>query len=181
MLTLNLPPLFRVEPIGPTQTVARLLADGEIDALHTARAPSTFYSEPDKVARLFPDFVAVEKAYYAHSGIFPIMHVVAIRRELYERHRWIARSLYTAFAAAQRLSYEQLLVSASLKTMLPWQSAAVEDTIATMGRDWWPYGIERNRHVIQTFTRYHHEQGLSPRQLAIEEMFAPETFAEFRI
>ena len=149
-----------------------MLADGEIDALHTARAPSTFYSEPDKVARLFPDFVAVEKAYYAHSGIFPIMHVVAIRRELYERHRWIARSLYTAFAAAQRLSYEQLLVSASLKTMLPWQIAAVEDT---------PYGIERNRHVIQTFTRYHHEQGLSPRQLAIEEMFAPETFAEFRI
>lgn len=180
-LKLNLPPQFRVEPIGPTQTLARMLADGEIDALHTARAPSTFYSEPDKVARLFPDFVAVEKAYYAHSGIFPIMHVVAIRRELYERHRWIARSLYTAFAAAQRLSYEQLLVSASLKTMLPWQIAAVEDTIATMGRDWWPYGIERNRHVIQTFTRYHHEQGLSPRQLAIEEMFAPETFAEFRI
>ena len=180
-LKLNLPPQFRVEPIGPTQTLARMLADGEIDALHTARAPSTFYSEPDKVARLFPDFVAVEKAYYAHSGIFPIMHVVAIRRELYERHRWIARSLYTAFAAAQRLSYEQVLVSASLKTMLPWQIAAVEDTIATMGRDWWPYGIERNRHVIQTFTRYHHEQGLSPRQLAIEEMFAPETFAEFRI
>ena len=180
-LKLNLPPQFRVEPIGPTQTLARMLADGEIDALHTARAPSTFYSEPDKVARLFPDFVAVEKAYYAHSGIFQIMHVVAIRRELYERHRWIARSLYTAFAAAQRLSYEQLLVSASLKTMLPWQIAAVEDTIATMGRDWWPYGIERNRHVIQTFTRYHHEQGLSPRQLAIEEMFAPETFAEFRI
>ncbi len=180
-LKLNLPPQFRVEPIGPTQTLARMLADGEIDALHTARAPSTFYSEPDKVARLFPDFVAVEKAYYAHSGIFPIMHVVAIRRELYERHRWIARSLYTAFAAAQRLSYEQLLVSASLKTMLPWQIAAVEDTIATMGRDWWPYGIERNRHVIETFTRYHHEQGLSPRQLTIEEMFAPETFAEFRI
>lgn len=180
-LKLNLPPQFRVEPIGPTQTLARMLADGEIDALHTARAPSTFYSEPDKVARLFPDFVAVEKAYYAHSGIFPIMHVVAIRRELYERHRWIARSLYTAFTAAQRLSYEQLLVSASLKTMLPWQIAAVEDTIATMGRDWWPYGIERNRHVIETFTRYHHEQGLSPRRLAIEEMFAPETFAEFRI
>ncbi|MCW6537775.1 ABC transporter substrate-binding protein [Sphingomonas lycopersici] len=180
-LKLDLPPRFRVEAIGPTQTLARMLADGEIDALHTARAPSTFYSEPDKVARLFPDFVPIEKAYYAHTGIFPIMHVVAIRREIYERHRWIARSLYTAFVAAQRLSYDQLRVSASLKTMLPWQIAAVEDTIATMGADWWPYGIERNRHVIETFTRYHHEQGLSPRRLTIEEMFAPETFAEFRI
>lgn len=84
-------------------------------------------------------------------------------------------------AEAQRRSYQQLRVSASLKTMLPWQIAMVEETIATMGEEWWPYGIERNRHVIETFTRYHHEQGLSPRKLTVEEMFAPETFAEFRI
>lgn len=180
-LKLNLPDKFKVEPIGPTQTLKRMLADGEIDALHTARAPSTFYSEPGKVRRLFPNFVDVEKAYFAKTGIFPIMHVVAIRRDVYEKNRWIAQALYKAFVEAQRLSYEQLLVSASLKTMLPWQIAAVEDTIATMGREWWPYGIEKNRHVIETFTRYHHEQGLSPRQLTIEEMFAPETFAEFRI
>lgn len=180
-LKLNLPDKFKVEPIGPTQTLKRMLADGEIDALHTARAPSTFYSEPGKVRRLFPNFVDVEKAYFAKTGIFPIMHVVAIRRDVYEKNRWIAQALYKAFVEAQQLSYEQLLVSASLKTMLPWQIAAVEDTIATMGREWWPYGIEKNRHVIETFTRYHHEQGLSPRQLTIEEMFAPETFAEFRI
>lgn len=180
-LKLDLPEKFKVEPIGPTQTLARMLADGEIDALYTARAPSTFYSEPENVRRLFPDFVHVEKAYFEKTGIFPIMHVVAIRREVYEKNRWIARSLYKAFCEAQRLAYEQLMVSASLKTMLPWQIAMVEETIATLGKDWWPYGIERNRKVIETFTRYHNTQGLSSRRLTVEEMFAPETFSEFVI
>ncbi|KAH1472349.1 hypothetical protein KXX06_006519, partial [Aspergillus fumigatus] len=91
------------------------------------------------------------------------------------KNRWIAQALYKAFVQAQQLTYEQLRVSASLKTMLPWQIAAVEETIATLGDQWWPYGIEKNRHVLETFTRYHHEQGLSPRQLTIEDMFAPET------
>lgn len=180
-LKINLPEKFKVIPIGPEQTISRMIADGELDAVYAPRAPSTFYSEPDKVRRLFPDFVAVEKAYFAKTGIFPIMHVVAIRRDVYEKNRWVAQALYKAFVEAQKLVYEQLMVSASLKTMLPWQIAAVEDTIATMGKEWWPYGIDRNRHVIETFTRYHHEQGLSPRQLAVEDMFAPETFSEFRI
>lgn len=180
-LKLNLPDKFKVNPIGPAQTLTRMLADGEIAALYTARAPSTFYSEPHNVRRLFPNSVEVEKAYFAKTGIFPIMHVVAIRRDVYERNRWIAQALYKAFVQAQRRSYEQLLVSASLKTMLPWQIAAVENTIAAMGEEWWPYGIERNRHVIETFTRYHHEQGLSSRRLTVEEMFARETFEEFRI
>lgn len=180
-LKLNLPAKFRVEAIGPEQTLSRMLADGEIDALYTARAPSTFYAEPDKVRRLFPDFVEVEKAYHAKTGMFPIMHVVALRREVYEANRWAAQSLVKAFAEAQKRTYEELLVSASLKTMLPWQIASVEDTIKTMGQDWWPYGIDRNRKILETFTRYHHEQGLSSRRLCIEEMFAPETFEEFRI
>ena len=180
-LKLNLPEKFRLEPIGPDQTLSRMLADGEIDALHTARAPSTFYSEKGKVRRLFPNFVDVEQAYFSKSKIFPIMHVIAIRREVYEQNRWIAQALFKAFTEAQRQAYQDLLVSASLKTMLPWQIASVEETIATLGSEWWPYGIDKNRHVIETFTRYHHEQGLSPRRLTIEEMFAPETFSEFRI
>ena len=180
-LKLNLPKKFKVAPIGPTQTLSRMLADGEIDALHTARAPSTFYSEPHNVRRLFGNFVEVEKAYFAKTNIFPIMHVVALRRDIYEHHRWVAQALTKAFIEAQRRCYQELRVSASLKTMLPWQIAAVEDTIATLGREWWPYGIDRNRHVIETFTRYHHEQGLSPRRLTVEELFAAETFAEFRI
>lgn len=180
-LKLNLPARFNVRAIGPDQTLSAMIADGEIDAMYTARAPSTFYSAPDKVRRLFQDSVTVEKAYFGKTGIFPIMHVVALRREVYEKNRWVAQALYKAFVEAQRLAYETLLVSASLKTMLPWQVAAVEEALSIMGENWWPYGIERNRHVIETFTRYHHEQGLSPRQIALEEIFAPETFEEFKI
>ncbi len=180
-LKLDLPEQFRLERIGPDQTLSRMLADGEIDALHTARTPSTFYSEPNAVRRLFPDFVPVEKDYYARTGIFPIMHVVAIRREVYEANRWVAQSLFKAFCEAQRRLYDELLVTASLKTMLPWQIAAVEETVALLGNDWWPYGFERNRAAIDTFLRYHHEQGLSSRRLQPEELFAEETFESFVI
>lgn len=180
-LKLDLPERFRLSAIGPDQTLAAMLAAGEIDALYTARAPSTFYSKPDAVRRLFPDFVAEEQRYFGKTGIFPIMHVIALRRDVYERNRWIARSLMKAFAQAKALAQAELRISASLKTMLPWQIAMLEQTTATMGEDWWPYGVDANRAVLKTFTRYHHEQGLSPRQLAIDELFAPETFAEYVI
>ena len=180
-LKLDLPARFRLQPIGREQTLSRMLADGEIDALHTARAPSTFYSEPGKVRRLFEDFVAVERAYFAKTRIFPIMHVVALRRDVYDRNPWVAQSLYKAFVEAQRITYGDLMVTAALKTMLPWQIAAVEETIRCLGADWWSYGYAANRHVLDVFTRYHHEQGLSQRKLAPEELFAPETLHAYKI
>ena len=180
-LKLNLPEKFKLTPIPADRTLSAMLADGEIDALQTARAPSTFYSRPDDVKRLFPDFVGVERAYYRKTGIFPIMHVVAIRREVYEANRWLARSLLKAFTESQKVTYEGMMVTAALKTMLPWQIAAVEDAIAEMGPDWWSYGFEPNRTVLDTFLRYHHEQGLSSRRLAPEDLFAPETFEAFKI
>lgn len=180
-LKLNLPPQFKVVPIGPEQTLSALLADGEIDALHTARTPSTFYSRPNDVRRLFPDFVSVEKDYFRRTGLFPIMHVVAIRRGVYEANRWIAQSLFKAFQDAQALTYDNLAVTSAMTTMLPWQVAAVEEARAELGADWWPYGFARNRAVLDTFLRYHHEQGLSARRLQPEELFAPETFETFKI
>jgi 4,5-dihydroxyphthalate decarboxylase len=180
-IKLDLPPNFRVCPIGPDKTLAGMIAAGEIDALHTARAPSTFYSKPDAVRRLFPDFVAVEREYYRRTKIFPIMHVVAIRREVYEKNRWIAMSLYKAFAEAQRRTYRSLRETAAHKAMLPWLTAHVEDVVREMGEDWWSYGFHANRHVLETFLRYHHEQGLSKRQLKPEDMFAPETMEAFKI
>jgi 4,5-dihydroxyphthalate decarboxylase len=180
-LKLDLPKRFRVEPIGAGRTLAEMLANGEIDALHTARIPSTFYSRPHEVRRLFENFVDVEKAYFAKTRIFPIMHVVVVRRDVYQANRWIAQSLYKAFVAAQRRTYEDLRITASLQTMLPWQIAAVEDAERTLGKDWWSYGLAPNRHVLDTFLRYHHEQGLSRRQLQAEELFAPETLEEFKI
>jgi len=109
------------------------------------------------------------------------MHVVVIRREVYQRHRWIAQSLAKAFAAAQRETYADLAETAALKTMLPWLTAHVEEARREMGDDFWPYGLERNRHVLATFLRYSHEQGLAKRVVAPEELFAPETLESFRI
>jgi 4,5-dihydroxyphthalate decarboxylase len=180
-LALDLPSKFKVKPIGPQQTLARMIAEGQLDAMHTARAPSTFATRPEAVKRLFENFVEVEKAYYRKTRIFPIMHTVVIRRELYRANRWIAQSLHKAFAQAQRKTYEQLGTSMALATMLPWQSAHVEEARALLGEDWWPYGVEPNRHVLETFLRYHHEQGLSKRRLEVEELFAPETLASFRV
>ena len=179
-IKLDLPDRIKVERIAPGKTLARMLAEGEIDALHTARKPSTF--DGVQVRRLFPDYVPVEQDYWRQTGIFPIMHVIAIRREVYEQNRWIAMNLFQAFREAQRLCYEGLQETAALKGMLPWFNAHVEDTLAMMGEDFWPYGLtEANRKTLQTFLRYHHAQGLSPRELDVEAMFAPETLEEFVI
>jgi len=180
-IRLDLPAKIRVRPIDPGKTLARMLADGELDALHTARMPSTFLSRPGAVRRLFENYVEVEKAYFRKTKIFPIMHTVVIRREVYEANRWIAQSLLKAFARAQRVVYDNLYNSAALVTMLPWQLAAVEETRRELGDDWWAYGFAPNRHVLDTFLRYHHEQGLSRRRLASEELFAPETLEAFKI
>ena len=180
-LKLDLPPKFSVTPIGPGQTLSAMLADGEIDALQTARTPSTFYSRPDDVKRLFPDFVPVEIDYFRRTGLFPIMHVIAIRRDVYEANRWIAQSLFKAFVAAQAIAYDNLKVTSAMTSMLPWQVAAVEQAVAELGADWWPYGFAKNRAVLDTFLRYHNEQGLSRRRLQPEELFAPETFEAFKI
>jgi 4,5-dihydroxyphthalate decarboxylase len=180
-IKLDLPANFKIRPIGPDKTLAGMIAAGEIDALHTARAPSTFYSKPDAVRRLFPDYVEVERDYYRRTKIFPIMHVVAIRREVYEANRWIAMSLYKAFVEAQRRAYRSLRETAAHKAMLPWLVTNVEDAMRDLGEDFWPYGFHGSRHVLDTFLRYHHEQGLSPRRLKPEDMFAPETLEAFKI
>jgi 4,5-dihydroxyphthalate decarboxylase len=180
-ISLNLPQRFSLRSIGPDQTLSEMLAAGAIDALHTARAPSTFLTRPDAVRRLFPNYGAVERAYYRRTKIFPIMHVVVIRSDVYEANPWVAQSLFKAFARAQRLAYEDMTISAALKTMLPWQLEAVDEARQMMGPDWWSYGVAPNRHVLATFLRYHHEQGLSPRRLEPEELFAPETLESFKI
>jgi 4,5-dihydroxyphthalate decarboxylase len=125
--------------------------------------------------------VDVERAYYRKTRIFPIMHTVVLRRDLYDTHRWIARSLFKAFEDARRQTVENLYTTSALTTMLPWQIAHVEEARRELGEDWWPYGFAPNRHVLDTFLRYHHEQGLSARPLQPEELFAPETLEAFRI
>jgi 4,5-dihydroxyphthalate decarboxylase len=180
-IKLDLPARIRVEPIGPTRTLAQMLASGEIDALYTARMPSSFTGAGGRVRRLFENHVDVEREYFRSTGIFPIMHVVVIRREVYEANRWVAQSLTKAFVRAQRRTYQDLRETAALKAMLPWLNAHVEDARREMGDDFWPYGLERNRKTLETFLRYHFEQGLSRRPLSPDELFAPESLESFKI
>jgi 4,5-dihydroxyphthalate decarboxylase len=180
-IPLDLPPHIKVQPIGETQTLSAMLASGEIDALYTARMPSTFSLQRGAVQRLFANYKEVEQEYYRKTRIFPIMHTVVIRRDVYEQNRWVAQSLYKAFVEAQRRTYEDLYITAALKAMLPWLTSHVEETRALMGGDFWAYGFESNRASLATFLRYHHEQGLSKRLLEPEELFAPETMQSFKI
>ncbi len=180
-LKLNLPSTIRISSIGPKQTLSRMLADGEIDAFATARTPSTFTTQPEKVKRLFPDYVEKEKEYFRKTKIFPIMHTVVIRRDVYAKHPWVAQSLYKAFAAAKAEAYASYDQTAALPAMLPWLTSHIEEVKREMGDDWWPYGIEPNRHVLDTFLRYHHEQGLSKKRLAPEDLFARETLESFKV
>ena len=178
---LDLPPTIGLSSIGKNQTLSAMLAEGELDALVTARAPSTFKSKPDAVKRLFPDYVAKEKEYYRRTRIFPIMHTVVIRRDVYAKNPWVAQSLYKAFAAAKKIASDMYAQTAALSSMLPWSTAQADETRAEMGEDWWPYGLGPNRHVLETFLRYHHEQGLSKRLYKPEELFARETLETFKV
>ena len=168
-IALELPSRIRVRNVGPGKTLVRMLLDGELDALQVSRVPAALPG--GGMRRLFEDFVGVERDYYRRTGIFPIMHVVVLRRELYERHRWIVRSLYDAFVRAKRLAQDELSDTVALRSMLPWMLAELEWLRRESGGDWWPYGVEPNRRVLETFLRYHHSQGLSARLLGVDELF----------
>src|SRR6185295_14468939 len=137
-LKVELPASIRLRAIDPAQTLSQMLADGELDALVTARAPSTFQTKPEAVKRLFPDYVATEKDYFRRTKIFPIMHTVVIRRDLYEKNRWIAQSLYKALVESKARALAMYDQTAALPGMLPWTVAHAEETRREMGADWWP-------------------------------------------
>ena len=168
------PPEIRLENIPEDKTLSRMLHDGEIDAIYSPRTPSSFAQGAGNVRLLFEDYESVEREYYERTKIFPIMHTVVIRREVYEKHPWIAQSLYKAFVLAQREVYEDLHETAALKFMLPWLIRHAEETRELMGKDFWPYGVEPNVSALSTFLRYAHEQGLARRLLGEVEVGAVE-------
>lgn len=172
---LDLPASVRISRIPEGATLSAMLAAGEIDALCTPRVPSPFAAGDPRVRRVFPDVVAAEKEYYGATGVFPIMHVVVIRRDVHERHPWVAQSLYKALLAARDEAYANLYDTSALRFMLPWLTPQLEEARALLGRDFWSYGLPGNREALSAFLRYHHEQGLSARQFAPEELFAPQS------
>lgn len=172
-------PDVSITPIASGQTLARMLADGELDGVVGARVPSTF--DGVRVKRLFPDYRAVEEDYFRRTGIFPPMHTVVIRRDVLERAPWVARALYDAFVAAKAHVMAELGSSVALRATLPWLVAEVEKTRALMGEDYWPYGVESNRAALEALARYSHAQGLAPRVVPIQDLFAPSTQDAFVI
>ena len=175
---LDLPPDVEVTPIGPGETLSQLLLDGDLDAVYSARNPGPFNTPGGGgLRRLLADPAGAERAYHAATGIFPIMHTLVIRREVYEQHRWLARELVKACVAAKDLGLAGIGETAALRYALPWLWSEVERTREVLGDDWWPYGLAANRTTLSTFLRYSHEQGLAGRRYEPEELFAPESLA----
>ncbi len=173
---ISLPPGIDLQPIPNDRTLSDMLAKGELDGMMTARAPSVFVNHARHVGRLFPNYAAVEEAYYKRTKIFPIMHMIGIRRSLVEKHPWLPVSVYKAFARAKEIAIEELGLIGHLAVTLPWPVAAQDEARRVLGEDYWSYGnTESNGHVLKTFVRYSHEQGLIAKPMAWEELFAPST------
>jgi len=153
-----------------------MLRDGELDALFTARAPSSFLNREPHIARLFPNTRAAEQAYYKKTKLFPIMHLIGIRKLLTEKYPWLATSVYKAFCEAKALAMINLRDVNALMVTLPWLEAETHETAAIMGEDFWKYGIAENLPEIEALTKYIHEQGLADRRVKVEELFHPSVF-----
>ena len=169
---LRLPQGFRLTPV-PGKSLVSMLANGELDAVISARAIPA--------RRLFEDYQPLELAYFRQTRIFPIMHLAVLRREAYERNRWIAMNLAQAFEKAKRASLGRVAELGVSQIPLPWLAGHVQRWREVMGEDFWPYGIEPNRPTLEAFVQYAFEQGVCRRKLAVEELFAPETRESFKI
>ena len=163
---LHLPEGMRITAV-PDKSLAAMLAGGELDAVISARNPGG--------KRLFEDCVSLEERYFRKTGIYPIMHVVVLRRDTYERDRWVAMNLLKAFEAAKRESMQRLVEIGLSHVPMPWLAEHARRWRELAGEDFWPYGLERNRPTLEAFVRYSHEQGVTERRLEVEELFAPET------
>jgi 4,5-dihydroxyphthalate decarboxylase len=177
----DLPPSIDIRPIGSEQTLSSMLENGEIDALMSTYLPSPFVRRSPKVRRLIPNFREVEREYYRRTGIFPVMHTVVLREDVYRRYPWVAQSLYKAFSEAKRHCQESMYDFSALKYMLAWSIADMEEERDLFGDDLWPYGLEANQHVLETLAQYAHEQGLIKTKVDLKSLFAPNTLEDFKI
>jgi 4,5-dihydroxyphthalate decarboxylase len=170
---LNLPDGIRYET-RPDSSLSELLAKGEIDAAVSARVPRAFADRAGGVARLFPNYRSDEMRYYEKTGIFPIMHAIAIRRAVFERHPWVAMNLFKAFEAAKRRSAARVADITAARIPLPWSAALAAEFAQAFGPDLFPYGVEANRPTLEAFCRFAHEQGITGRRMSPDDLFPRE-------
>ena len=180
-LDLNLPADVNIEPAPDGRTLNDLLADGSIDAFVGPRAPRCFDEGHPKVRRLFGDSVGVASEYYARTGIFPIMHVLGLRRSLADEHPWLPGALVKAFTAAKDTAVTALSDTSATKVTMPFVEDNLDHVRRLMGADYWAYGVAANARTLDAFCEMHHRQGLSARRLAVEELFHPATYEAYSL
>jgi 4,5-dihydroxyphthalate decarboxylase len=174
LLPLKLPADTRLDFLAAGQTLEAMLEAGELDALLSLYIPALFLRSSARIARLFPNYKEVEQDYYRRTRIFPIMHTIVLREDVYREHPWAARSIYRAFCKARDVAIEGLHDTDALRVALPWLVDHVEETWRVMGKDFWAYDLEPNRPTLEALGRYIWEQGLAPRPVTPAELFPPD-------
>lgn len=180
-IPLRLPAEVRIEEAPDDLTLSEMLKRGEIDGIVGPRAPSCFGRGDAQIRWLFADPAGVAAEYFRRTRIFPIMHLLGIRRELAHQHPWLPMALCKAFTAAKDLALARLVDTSATKVTLPFVDEQLHAARALMGTDFWSYGAAPNHHVLDEFLHHHHSQGLSPRRLTVEELFHPSTLESYKI
>ena len=180
-IAIKLPVDVRLEESPEGRTLSEMLAAGEIDAFIGPRVPSCFERGDPNVGWLFPDPTAAAIDYFKRTGIFPIMHLVGVRRSLVDQHPWLPAAVLKAFEQAKRVALELLSDTSATKVTLPFVEEQLKRARDLMGRDYWSYGVAPNRKVLESFLRHHHAQGLSSRPVAIDELFHPTTLETVKL
>jgi 4,5-dihydroxyphthalate decarboxylase len=168
-------PGLQLEAIPANRTLSELLEAGELDAIAASQPPRHFREGSPRIRRLFADYREVEREYYERTGFFPIMHMVAVRRDVYEANRWVPVSMLQGLVESRQRAFEQMHDPDTPPVGHPWWHAEVEQLDRMFGGDPYRYGFENNRAILEAMTRYSFEQGLSARKVDPEELFAPET------
>ena len=180
-IRLQLPADVRIEDAPEGTTISELLDRGEIDGFIAPRPPSAAALANPNVGWLFDDPTAVAKDYFRRTGVFPIMHVCAVRKTLAQQHPWLPMALTKAFTQAKDAALEKLSDTSATKVTLPFVEEQLKAARETMGADFWSYGVAANRRTLETFVRHHHAQGLSARLVTVEELFHPSTYESYSI
>ncbi len=180
-ITLQLPADVRLENAPEGHTISDMLDRGEIDGFIAPRPPHGAALTNPNVGWLFDDPTATAKDYYRRTGVFPIMHVVGIKKELATQHPWLPGAVFKAFNQAKAHALEQLADTSATKVTLPFVEEQLKAAREAMGEDYWAYGVPASRRTLETFVRHHHAQGLSARLMAVEEIFHPATYESYSI
>ncbi|MGT2509885.1 ABC transporter substrate-binding protein [Cupriavidus basilensis] len=180
-IKLQLPPDVRVEPAPEGRTISDMLDRGEIDGFIAPRPPGATALRNENIAWLFDDPTAEAKDYFRRTGVFPIMHVVGVRKTLAQAHPWLPGAVFKAFSQSKDHALEQLSDTSATKVTMPFVEEMLKAARETLGEDYWSYGVQANRRTLETFVRHHHGQGLSERLVPVEDIFHPSTYESYSI